>query len=102
MNMVKRKKSIIDLYQDRFKEQEDYLSHLQDSIIKQVMNNQEKFIEDILRNHVKPPIKGEITKGKIKWRGLTIYNDIGYSKLWVSQRGVKIPIIFDYSINEII
>lgn len=27
-------------------------------------------IEYILRNHVTPPIKGEITKGKVRWRGL--------------------------------
>ena len=38
--------------------------------------NQEKVdrqIEYALRNLVEPPIKGEITKGKIRWRGLRLY-----------------------------
>lgn len=30
----------------------------------------EKIVENIMRNYVTPPIKGEITKGKIRWRGL--------------------------------
>ena len=32
----------------------------------------DKDIEYALRNLVTPPIKGEITKGKIRWRGLRI------------------------------
>lgn len=31
-----------------------------------------KKAEDIMRNYVTPPIKGEITKGKARWRGLEI------------------------------
>lgn len=30
----------------------------------------EKAIENIFRNYLTPPIKGEITKGKIRWRGV--------------------------------
>lgn len=30
----------------------------------------EKMAEHIMRNYVTPPIKGKITKGKVKWRGL--------------------------------
>lgn len=32
----------------------------------------DKMVEIMLRNYVTPPIKGEITKGKIRWRGLRI------------------------------
>jgi hypothetical protein len=85
------------MYGEMFKEEDRLLNQLQESIIRQTINNQEKFIEDVLRNHVTPPIKGEITKGKIKWRGLEIMNDTAYSKLWVRQRGVDIPIYLDYS-----
>ena len=31
----------------------------------------EKNIERVLRNAVIPPIKGKITKGKLKWRGIS-------------------------------
>lgn len=31
-----------------------------------------KIAENIMRNYVTPPIKGEITKGKVKWRGLQL------------------------------
>lgn len=30
----------------------------------------EKVADHIVRNYVTPPIKGEITRGKVKWRGL--------------------------------
>lgn len=41
-------------------------------------------------------IKGEITKGKIKWRGikLKVQNDLGSSKYQLSQRGVDISPVF--------
>ncbi len=32
----------------------------------------EEIVEHIMRNYVTPPIKGEITKGKVKWRGLQL------------------------------
>lgn len=55
-----------------------------------------QLIEDHFTNqlrHVSPPIKGEITKGKLKWRGIkscqrktidlrTLY--------WIEQRGEKV------------
>ncbi len=31
-----------------------------------------EWIEDCLRTRVKPPIKGDITEGKIRWRGLSL------------------------------
>ena len=100
--MKKKDTTLFEVYHKEFKAQDEYLSFLQESIVNEILKRQECFIESILRNHVKPPIKGEITKGKIKWRGLEILNDIGYSKMWIRQRGIDIPIVFDYSINKII
>ena len=53
-------------------------------------------IEYALRNKIDKPIKGEITKGKLKWRGIRIgvfHNDgdVGYALL---QRGAIVP--FDF------
>jgi hypothetical protein len=31
-----------------------------------------EIVEKILRNYVTPPVKGEITKGKTRWRGLQL------------------------------
>lgn len=53
-------------------------------------------MEYALRNKIDKPIKGEITKGKLKWRGIRIgvfHNDgdVGYALL---QRGAIVP--FDF------
>lgn len=53
-------------------------------------------IEYALRNKINKPIKGEITKGKLKWRGIRLgvfHNDgdVGYALL---QRGAIVP--FDF------
>jgi hypothetical protein len=58
-----------------------------------------------LRVMAEPPIKGEITKGKIQWRGIRMivqHNDgFKYTK-WLEQRGKQISpkIIFDGIINN--
>lgn len=60
-------------------------------------------IEDTLRNNVSPPIKGEITKGKIKWRGLKLvqHNDYPRIEIWVEQRGKKVsrPLIVEFKVT---
>lgn len=54
----------------------------------------EAIVEHICRNYVTPPIKGEITKGKVRWRGLSLAygrNAEGcYSFIGIIQRGVMI------------
>ena len=51
----------------------------------------EKAVLHICRNYVTPPIKGELTRGKIRWRGLKIaYGHDGYGCygfLGIIQRG---------------
>lgn len=41
--------------------------------------------------NVVPPIKGDLTAGKLKWRGIKIYYD-GKRFMWVTQRGKKISL----------
>ena len=53
-------------------------------------------LEWYCKNFSDPPIKGEITKGKIKWRGLKLCSraESNYTKHWIEQRGKIIsPII---------
>lgn len=53
-------------------------------------------IEYALRNKIDKPIKGEITKGKLKWRGITlgVFRGDGYIAYSLLQRGNVIP--FDF------
>ncbi len=60
--------------------------------IRHVMESRDSAIEYIIRTYANPTVKGEITKGKLKWRGLCLTSQgIGGDELiWVSQRGVQI------------
>ena len=56
--------------------------------IKEVNN----FIEETMRNKAQPPIKGELTLGKTRWRGIKIIIKNGGTERYViiEQRGVPI------------
>ena len=43
---------------------------MRDEVIHQALRKMNEWVEDILRNYAQPPIKGEITRGKIRWRGI--------------------------------
>lgn len=47
----------------------------------------EAWVELCLRTRVNPPIRGEITRGKVKWRGLAICRGLNYEFLGILQRG---------------
>ena len=77
-------------------------------VISHFISEQQKKEEDIftsaLRIMAEPPIKGEITKGKVRWRGIRIvqYNDgFEYTK-WLEQRGKQISpkIVFTCTIGN--
>lgn len=79
-----------------------------DAVISRFIQEQQKKEEEIfttaLRTMAEPPIKGEITKGKVTWRGIRIiqYNDgFKYTK-WLEQRGKQISpkIVFDGTIRN--
>ena len=75
------------------------MNHLYEAALKK----ENEIFEAALRNNAIPKIKGEITAGKIKWRGIRIVqqNDFLRSFKWLEQRGKQISpkIIFEASVN---
>lgn len=78
------------------------------AVISRFIHEQQKKEEEIftmaLRTMAEPPIKGEITRGKVKWRGIRIVqqNDgFKYTK-WLEQRGKQISpkIVFTGTIGN--
>lgn len=57
-------------------------------IYTQQENIKDTFIYAHLSESVKPPIKGEITEGKLRWRGVKIFQTPD-GRVWLEQRGVK-------------
>ena len=59
----------------------------------QMINHADKLLDMVIRNSIKsvdPPIKGKITPGKLKWRGLRLCSqDRGHDGIyyWIEQRG---------------
>jgi len=75
----------------------DLTSNIRDVFINQVKAEQNRAFEYALRNVAVPPIKGEITKGKVKWRGIRMIHKnkpLMYAT-WLEQRGVRISAIIE-------
>lgn len=68
-----------------------------ESLIIEVYKAKAKMFEDTVRYLVEPPIKGEITKGKLKWRGITQCETQDHSQYWIAQRGKRISPILEIS-----
>ena len=50
-----------------------------DKAMEEMHQSQEEWVKSIIRDKAKPPIKGEITPGKLRWRGIKIVRpDFGY------------------------
>ncbi len=75
-----------DLLNAWYKEVDNQLSSYLDSL--------ENEIEYLLRNVIDKPIKGEITKGKLRWRGINtiVYNYMN-EPIGIKQRGKLILFI---------
>ncbi len=60
--------------------------------IAEMQKQEEELFTTALRTMAEPPIKGEITKGKITWRGIRlIRKQVGFdSYSWLEQRGKQI------------
>lgn len=60
--------------------------------ISEKRKKEEKIFTSALRIMAEPPIKGEITKGKLTWRGIRlIRQQVGFdSYSWLEQRGKQI------------
>lgn len=65
------------------------LDKVMGNILKDIQNKHDEILETALRTMAEPPIKGEITKGKIRWRGIRLctQNDGLKSYTWLEQRG---------------
>lgn len=72
--------------------------------ISEQQKKEDEIFISALRTMAEPPIKGEITKGKVKWRGIRIvqYNDGLKCIKWLEQKGKQISpkIIFTVSIGN--
>ena len=74
-------------------------SKIQSNISKEINDQFEKTV----RENSCPPIKGEITKGKLKWRGVKLCQKrttLDRMEQWIEQKGVIIgkPVVIDFSI----
>ena len=50
-----------------------------DKAMEEMRQSQEEWVKSIIRDKANPPIKGEITPGKLRWRGIKIVRpDFGY------------------------
>ena len=72
--------------------------------IQEQQKKEEEIFTTALRTIAEPPIKGEITKGKVRWRGIRIvqYNDGFTYTRWLEQRGKQISpkIVFTGTIGN--
>ena len=73
------------------KEMENLKNRIFGAVEDQVKSHYEKLeadIDFILRNKIDKPIKGEITKGKLRWRGIeSIAYDTNNNFIGIIQRG---------------
>lgn len=68
------------------------IANVTQRLFDEARRQEEKLFTTALRTMVEPPIKGEITKGKITWRGIKlIRQQVGFdSYSWLEQRGKQI------------
>lgn len=72
------------------------IQNLEKEIVKQltkkIAEREDEYIKYILYTYAQPLIKGNLTKGKLKWRGIKMIiqqTNFGYEK-WIEQRGVML------------
>lgn len=65
-----------------------------DDYSESVFNRFDRALETIVKVYAVPPVKGVVTEGKLKWRGIRLANQFSNvcntNVYWVEQRGVKI------------
>lgn len=93
--MVKTKGTQFD--SDKYKEIMGCITSEVFVFIENQLEEELSIFSSAVRKNALPPIKGEITKGKIKWRGIKSFYKrtiTGQTEKWLEQRGVIIsPII---------
>ena len=78
--------------------------NIQQSIIEDAIKKENDYFEKYIRENATPKIKGEITKGKLKWRGIKLCVFNGHyegTMKWVTQRGNQISpkLIISFKVN---
>lgn len=75
------------------------LNNLTYNLMSNIIQKQDEFIINQLKFAI-PQIKGEITKGKLQWRGIKLIeiNDINVITIWVEQRGKQIGERLEYRV----
>jgi hypothetical protein len=68
------------------------IANVTQRLFDEVRRQEEELFTTALRTMAEPPIKGEITKGKLTWRGIQlIRQQVGLdSYSWLEQRGKQI------------
>lgn len=80
------------------------ITAVESRFIQEQKKKEEEIFITALRTMAEPPIKGEITKGKVRWRGIRIVqqNDSFKYTKWLEQRGKQISpkIVFEGTIGN--
>ena len=74
------------------------LENIQNEIINQFIKKTDEKLMEFITPYLRiAGIKGEVTKGKIKWRGIKmkVHSDINSTKYQLNQRGIDISPIFE-------
>jgi hypothetical protein len=89
------RKGVYPEFEKESEKMQSLMSEITSKIVKQTDEKLWQYFEPYLRE---AGIKGEITNGKIKWRGikLKVQNDLGTCKYQLSQRGVDISPVFTF------
>lgn len=74
---------------------ENFIDHTIKNAHNSILENINRIFEEELKKNCAPSIKGEITIGKLKWRGVKrIQSQDGYS--WFEQRGRQVTSKIEY------
>jgi hypothetical protein len=79
------------------------LENLQHKIVSQIIEETDKKLQEFFTPYFhQSGIKGEITQGKIKWRGIKmkVKHELGKSIYQLNQRGTDISPIFEITYNK--
>lgn len=75
------------------------LDNLTDKIMSSIIQKEDEFLINQLK-FANPKIKGEITNGKLQWRGIKLIeiNDFNGTTKWLEQRGKQIGYKLEYKL----
>lgn len=80
------------------------LEEIANNAIRKRLEKEEKIFRTALRIMAEPPIRGEITTGKIRWRGIRVIVQIEGLKQtkWLDQRGRRISpkLVYDVGLDS--